>query len=101
MKWKKYKCRRLSKKYFDNIIISNAFKNHPPKKEKYIRKRADFMKKKKLDPIIIDENYILADGYCAYLISDFFGYRGHKLKIYKAKGLDINNKNKENKNSSS
>lgn len=37
MKWKKYKCRRLSKKY------------------------ADFTKKKKLDPIIIDENYILAE----------------------------------------
>lgn len=100
MKYKNYKCKRLSKRYFDDIIISDAFKNHPPKPEKYRRKEADFIKRGKLDPIIVDENYILADGYCTYLISDLFGYRRRKLKIYKAKGLDINKK-KETKNSSS
>lgn len=92
MKYKNYKCKRLSRKHFDDIIIREAFRQHPPKQWKMDEKLDNFYYCRKLSPIIVDENNILVDGYCTYLICRSHLYRGHKLKIYKAKGLDINKK---------
>lgn len=85
---KEYKLKRISKKCFDQIKISNAFKMRPPKPEKYIDKHRDFaMKFHKLSSIIVGEDYVLMDGYCAYLIAKEFNYRGLRLKIYMAKEI--------------
>lgn len=91
MKWKNHKCKRLSKKNFDKIIISKAFKEHPPKQDKLTAKVDRFLKTKKFSPIIVDEDYILVDGYCSWIIcNDFPGLAtGRGLKIYKVKGLHV------------
>ena len=36
-------------------------------------------------PIIVNENYTLIDGYCAYLLAKEYEYRGLRLKIYMLK----------------
>lgn len=96
MKFKKhfieYKCRRILKKHFDEIVISKAFQQTPPHPDKLTVKNDEFFARYKLDPIIVDKNYILIDGYCAYLIAKSNNYRGRKLKIYKVKNLDITEK---------
>lgn len=93
MKFKKhfieYKCKRILKKHFDEIVISKAFRQTPPRPEKLQGKTYAFFVRYKLDPIIVDKNYILIDGYCAYLIAKENNYRGRKLKIYMAKKLDV------------
>ena len=92
MKFKTYKCKRISRKHFDEIKITKAFKNAPPKSEKLYEKEIEFAIYKKLSPIIVDENMFLVDGYCAWIIADTTKYRGRKLKIYKAIGLDVTKK---------
>lgn len=89
MKFRNHKCKRISRKCLDKIIISKIFQYHPPKSDKFIKKMDAFMSKKKLSPIIVDENYILVDGYCSYLIAMNQRYKGHKLKIYMAQGLEV------------
>lgn len=94
MIYKKHKCRRLLKRNLEKIVISKAFEAHPPKKEKYNKKLLDFIRHKKLDPIIVDENFVLDDGYCAYLIA-MSKPDTCKPKIYKAKGLKVGKEKKE------
>ena len=93
MKFKTYKCKRISKKHFDEIKITKAFKKTPPKPKKLDEKVIEFLhNKNRLSPIIVDENMFLVDGYCAWIIADTTKYRGRKLKIYKAIGLDVTKK---------
>lgn len=93
MKYKTYKCKRISRKHFDEIKITEAFKKTPPKYEKLYIKQLEFvLNKKQLSPIIVDENMFLVDGYCAWIIANTTKYRGRKLKIYKAVGLDVTKK---------
>lgn len=92
MKFKTYKCKRISKKHFDEIKITKAFKKTSPKAEKFDAKVRQFINKHRLSPIIVDENMFLVDGYCAWIIADTVKYRGRKLKIYKAIGLDVTKK---------
>ena len=93
MKFKTYKCKRISKKHFDEIKITKAFKKTPPKPKKLDEKVIEFLhNKNRLSPIIVDENMFLVDGYCAWIIADTIKYRGRKLKIYKAIGLDVSKK---------
>lgn len=92
MKFKTYKCKRISRKNFDEIKITKAFKKAPPKSEKFDAKVRQFINKHHLSPIIVDENMFLVDGYCAWIIADTVKYRGRKLKIYKAIGLDVSKK---------
>lgn len=82
-----YKCKRISKKCFDQIKISRSFQRHPPYPDKIGCKTTIFLNYHKLDPIIINENYTLMDGYCAYLLAKEFKYRGLRLKIYMAKEI--------------
>lgn len=85
---KVYKLKRVSKRRFDQIKISNAFKRHSPRPEKLHAKIVDFtLRFHKLSPIIVSEDYILMDGYCAYLIARGCNYRGLRLKIYMAKEI--------------
>lgn len=89
MTYKKHKCKRLLKRNLNKIVISKAFEAHPPKKEKYNKKLLDFIRYKKLDPIIVDENFVLDDGYCTYLMATGEFENTCKPKIYKAKGLKV------------
>ena len=91
-----FKCKRISKMHFDDIRISKAFENHPPKQNKLIEKAIRFGNRHKLSPIIVDENYTLVDGYCTYLIAKGYSYRGIWLKIYMAKGLNLLNRKDKN-----
>lgn len=98
MIYKNHKCRRLLKRNLNKIVISKAFEAHPPKEEKYRKK----LRKKKLDPIIVDENFVLVDGYCSYLIVKyhisfkFLRECGFKPpKIYQAKGLKVGKEKRE------
>ena len=85
---KVYKLKRISKKCFDQIKISNAFLRHSPRSEKLQDKIEDFtLRFHKLSSIIVGEDYVLMDGYCAYLIAKEFKYRGLRLKIYMAKEI--------------
>lgn len=97
MKWKNYKCKKLSKKNLDKIIVSKAFKEHPPKQDKLTAKVDCYLKTGKFSPIIVDEDYILVDGYCSWMICNDFPALAtrHSLKIYKAKGLHISKSKKE------
>ena len=93
MKFKTYKCKRIAKRHFNEIKITDAFKKRPPKAKKFNAKVKEFLHNKNhLSPIIVDENMFLVDGYCAWIIADTTKYRGRKLKIYKAIGLDITKK---------
>lgn len=86
---KVYKLKRISKKCFDQIKISNAFLRRPPRSEKIQAKINNFkLHFHKLSPIIVSEDYILMDGYCAYLIARGYNYRGLRLKIYMAKEIE-------------
>lgn len=89
MKFKNYRCKRISRKHFDTIRVSGAFLQHKPGRAKWLDKTVAFMARKELSPIIVDENYILVDGYCSWLLAKRHEYRGHKLKIYMAEGLAI------------
>ena len=91
---KEFKCKRVSKIHFDDIRISKPFERHPPKQDKLIWKAIQFGNHHKLSPIVVDENYTLVDGYCTYLIAKGYKYRGIWLKIYMAKGLNVNRKDK-------
>lgn len=91
MKFKGKKCKRISRKHFDDILIRNCFFYNQPKPEKLHKKKIDFIVNKKLSPIVIDEDGVLLDGYCAYVIATDYDYRGYKLKIYKVKGLHTRN----------
>lgn len=85
---KEYKLKHISKKCFDQIKIPNAFLRHPPRPEKLMAKIDDFtLRFHKLSPIIVSEDYVLMDGYCAYLIARKFNYHGLRLKIYMAKEI--------------
>lgn len=53
----------------DKIKISQDFMDSPPKPERVIRKTAEFMNGGKLEPILIDKDRNLIDGYCSYLIA--------------------------------
>ena len=93
MKFKTYRCKRISRKHFDEIKITKAFKKTPPKPKKLDEKVIEFLhNKNRLSPIIVDENMFLVDGYCAWIIADTVKYCGRKLKIYKVIGLDVTKK---------
>ena len=89
MTYKSHKCRRILKRNFDKIEISGAFKRCPPKEEKFERKLFEFEVKGKLDPMIIDKNNVLVDGYCSYVIAKQNMAARRKAKIYRAKGLVV------------
>ena len=82
---KKYVYKHISRKNFDKIKISKSFREHPPRREKLRICEYIFVAHHRLSPIIVNENYTLIDGYCAYLLAKEYEYRGLRLKIYMLK----------------
>lgn len=73
------KCVRRSGKNLNKIKVQKEFSENPPKPKKLIVKTAEFVGGKKLDPIYIDREFNLIDGYCSYLIATALDVK--KVKI--------------------
>lgn len=53
----------------DRIKIQEEFKKHPPKSNKMFKKLTFFIKHNRYEqPIVVDENNVLVDGYTTYLL---------------------------------
>ena len=65
---------------FYKIKISPDFVLSPPRTEKIIEKMLMFFRECYLEPIIVDRNFFLVDGYCSYLIARHVGTDFVKIK---------------------
>ena len=74
------KLRQLGIWNFSKIIIPQNFLEHPPKPEKIIDKMLRFNRESELENILVDENFVLLDGYCSYLIAQQVGAEFVKIK---------------------
>lgn len=72
---------KLKRREFYQIKISPDFVLSPPNPEKIISKMLTFFRECYLEPIIVDENYFLVDGYCSYLIAKQVGTGFVKIKM--------------------
>ena len=80
---------RISKLYkgsFKQIKIPSIFIENPPKPEKIIHKMLKFSRESELDDILVDENMVLLDGYCSYLIAQQVG--ADFVKIKQVRGVE-------------
>lgn len=80
------KQRRIMRRSFKKITISEEFQSNPPRWDKMRAKKEVYMDIGKLDPIIVDEGMMLVDGYCTYLMAKKYETVRRKMKIYKRKG---------------
>ena len=71
---------KLKRGNFYKIKISPDFVLCPPNPEKINSKMLTFFRECYLEPIIVDENYFLVDGYCSYLIAKQVGTDFVKIK---------------------
>lgn len=71
---------KLKKGCFHQIKIPPDFVLSPPNPEKIISKMLTFFRECYLEPIIVDENYFIVDGYCSYLIAKQVGTDFVKIK---------------------
>lgn len=72
---------KLKRREFYQIKIPPDFVLSPPNPEKIISKMLTFSRECYLEPIIVDENYFLVDGYCSYLIAKQVGTDFVKIKM--------------------
>jgi hypothetical protein len=72
--------KRLNKGSFWRIKIPKAFRDNPPTPTKIIDKMLRFSRESELDDILVDENFVLLDGYCSYLIAQQVGVGFVKIK---------------------
>ena len=86
----KTKYKELKPNCFRDIKIPLDFVDHPPRPEKLIRKVLAFWREGELSDIIVDENMVLTDGYCSYLISQQVGAEFVKIKMVKGEVQWIN-----------
>lgn len=80
------KLRQLGKWNFKKITIPQDFIDNPPKPEKLIDKMLRFSRESELEDILVDENFILLDGYCSYLIAQQVGVDFVKIKQVRSVG---------------
>lgn len=64
-----------------NIKIQDSFKNHPPKWTKMLDKQAFYIKHGTFEqPIVVDKDNVLIDGYTTYIIAKGLGIRYMSVK---------------------
>ena len=78
-------CLKMKLLTLDKIRIRKSFAECPPTPEKLIRKTAEFLNGAKLEPILIDKDYNLIDGYCSYLIANTLNSKKFKVVMVKEK----------------
>ena len=74
---------RSTKKYMklEDINIRNGFVSTPPKLDKVLLHHQDYIHNKYLDPIIVDADDNLIDGYISYLIHKHYGH--DKVQVHR------------------
>lgn len=77
------KLKQLGNWNFSKITIPKNFLDNPPKPEKIIDKMLRFNRESELENILVDENFVLLDGYCSYLIAQQVGVEFVKIKMVK------------------
>lgn len=78
-------CLKMKFLTLDKIKIYPLFLKSSPNPERLIRKTAEFMNGAKLEPILIDKDYNLIDGYCSYLIAKELNSKKYKVVMVKEK----------------
>ncbi len=69
-----------------DIIISDRFKADLPRAEKVYEKYSNYRKTGRFeDKILLDENYLLLDGYITYMIARMVGVKKVFVKVTKNK----------------
>lgn len=68
----------------NRIKVSRAFRSSRPRPEKLIKKTSAFLSGYDIDPIVLDENSWLLDGYCTYLIYKALGVKHVNCTIRKS-----------------
>lgn len=64
-----------------NIKIQDSFKRNPPKHEKILEKIAYYNTYQNFEqPIVVDKDNVLIDGYTTYIIAKGLGMRYIKVK---------------------
>lgn len=65
----------------NNIKIQEEFKNKPPKYQKMLEKKLYHLQHHKFEqPIVLDNNNWLVDGYTSYLIANGLGKKYVKIR---------------------
>ena len=71
----------------DSIIIPVLFQITPPNLDKILMHHQDYVNNSYLDPIIVDANNVLIDGYISYLIHKNYGHE--EVTVYKIKAKAV------------
>ena len=74
------KLKKVGKYNFSKITIPQNFIENPPRPEKLIDKMLKFSRESELEDILVDEDFVLLDGYCSYLIAQQVGVEFVKIK---------------------
>lgn len=73
--------RVLGMEKLSNITIQEKFKKHPPKWTKMLDKQAFYIEHGKYEqPIVINKNNVLLDGYTTYLLAKQLGIKYMKVE---------------------
>lgn len=72
----------------DSINVRKEFSETIPKPHRLISKTADYVLLDKIQPIIVDKNYVLIDGYCSYLIRKTLGEKKVRVVIVDSKKFE-------------
>ena len=74
---------RSNKKYMklEDIIVPGRFMSKPPKLDKVLLHHQDYIHNQYLDPIIVDANNIIIDGYISCLIHKHYGHE--TVQVYR------------------
>lgn len=72
---RKFKTGRIYWININNIKIQKSFFEHPPKEGKYENRLDYFLKRGKYKSfIVLNNHFVLVDGYISYLIAKQFGF---------------------------
>lgn len=74
---------RSTKKYMklEDINIPDRFVSKPPKLDKVLLHHQDYINNRYLDPIIVDADNVIIDGYISYLIRKHYGHE--TVQVYR------------------
>lgn len=63
------KAKRIRSKHINKIKVPFEFEQNMPSAQKLITKTANFFRTGEMSSILVDEKFMLLDGYCSYLIA--------------------------------
>lgn len=74
---------KSNKKYMklEDITVPGRFIFTPPKLDKVLDHHQDYIHNGCLEPIIVDANNVIIDGYISYLIHKHYGHE--KVMVYR------------------